>query len=716
MTQLTGIVSGITFQNDDTGFTVLRLAPEHARMPHTCLGVMPTVEKGESIAVRGEWENSPRFGPQFRVEAYEFVRPATVEGIRTFLSSGLIENIGPAMAQSITGVFGVSTLDVLERDPKQLLKVPGIGRKRLASITGAWERQRYIRDLMLFLQEFGVTANLAHKIYKAYGAKAREVISSNPYALIGDIRGVGFRKADAIAQKLGFKKESYRRIRAGMIHVLQKACEEGHVYMPRNEVADRVISLLGISVEKVTYSLDHVTSEKSVIEDDGRLYLPMYYHAECGLARLLTSRAFTCTPAPGVRSEVDKWFSAYCARTGWKGDRKQTEAFRTAVLGKALLLTGGPGTGKTTTLQVIVSYFRERGITVALCAPTGRAAQRMGSVAGLQASTIHRLLEFRPNRGQIGFARNEDNPVAADVVICDEVSMIDLFLMRHLLAAVRPGATLILVGDSNQLPSVGAGNVLADIVSSGVIPHVTLTTVFRQAAASRIVTAAHEIIRGTAPRFTNAGSDNCFLLQKGEPEECLVAITELVTDRLPGRYGLDPVRDLQVLSPMHKGIVGTQSINRVLQEKLNRAGESLVRGETTYRTGDKVMQVRNNYDNGVFNGDIGFVKRIEDGMGLAVEFEGREVRYRARDLVDLMHAYCISIHKSQGCEFRAVVVPLVTQHYVMLQRNLVYTALTRARELCVFVGTRRALELAVGNDQAFQRYSRLAERIAGSKP
>ncbi len=714
MLELHGIVTDLTFQSEETGFTVARLRDEKTGQVHTCVGPMPTVQKGESILVRGEYVNNARYGRQVNVLSYELVRPTTLEGIRMLLSSGLIANIGPHRAQKIIDAFGTDTLDVLDSDPKKLLRVSGIGKKVLGNITEAWQRQKHVKDLMLFLQQFGVSVNLTHKIYRAYGQKAKEAVSTNPYALIDDIWGVGFKKADAIARHLGFATDSYRRIRAGLIYVMQEATGEGHTYLPRQETIDKAGEVLGVAQEMIHYSLDHAAQENVLVLEEDRLYIPAYHRAEAAVASMLRERI------DGAQSDsphhddayIDAWLERYRQNRGWEGDPKQIAAVKAAIRGRILVLTGGPGTGKTTTLQVIVAFLRQHSVAVALAAPTGRAAQRMGTLSGISAKTIHRLLEVRPRKGGFSFARNADNPLAAKVIIIDEVSMIDLMLMRCLLSAVPKDATLVLVGDSNQLPSVGAGNVMADMIASAEIPHVTLTTIFRQAAQSRIVTAAHEIVKGTVPYFANAPSDNCFFLKKETPEQCLETVLELVTTRLPKHYGLDAVRDIQVLSPMHRGPLGTQSINQLLQQKLNSSQQRIVRGETVFAVGDKVMQIRNNYEKVVFNGDIGFVVEAADDGTLGVDFGDQTVRYDQSDLDELVHAYCISIHKSQGCEFRAVVIPLMTQHFILLQRNLLYTALTRARELCVLAGMPRALYLAVNNDTALHRYSSLAQRIA----
>jgi len=713
MAQLKGIVTKITFQNEESGFTVLRLKEEETHEIHICVGIMPTIDNGESISARGEWTNNIRYGMQFTVEAYELTRPTTVEGIHLLLSSGVIADIGSTRAQKIIDMFGTDTLDILDNTPKRLIEVPGIGKKRLRNIIAAWQKQGYIKNLMLFLQEFGITVNFVHKIYKAYGEKAQEIISANPYKLIDDIWGVGFKKADAIARKLGFGNESYRRIKAGIIFMLQDASAEGHVYLPRNELVDKTAPLLDIAHERIVYSLDHMVQEKIIVSDEDRIYLPHYFHTETAIAKMLNRRIQEEASLLQSHTEasISTWLSHYSRKTGWHADPKQIQAFKAALQNKLLLLTGGPGTGKTTALQVIVSFCREHNLQVTLAAPTGRAAQRMGTISGLNAQTIHRLLEFNPMRKGSPFARNKDNPIVTDILICDEVSMIDIFLMYHLLQALRPEARVIFVGDNNQLPSVGPGNVLADMIAGGHIPHITLTTIFRQAAQSRIVTAAHEIINSTVPSFSNTKNDNCFFIKKDDPQECLDTIIDLVTHRIPSRYSIDPVKDIQVLSPMHRGTLGTQSLNRLLQSTLNKSEQKVMRGETTFCSGDKVMQIRNNYDNGVFNGDIGYITAVVDGTGIVVDFGSKTVTYQSKNLDELEHAYCISIHKSQGCEFNTVIIPVMTQHYVMLQRNLIYTALTRARNLCIFVGMQRALYISVQNDQALQRYSRLAQRL-----
>ncbi|MBN2037479.1 MAG: ATP-dependent RecD-like DNA helicase [Chitinispirillaceae bacterium] len=714
-TTLQGIITEITFQNEDNGYTVLKLQDEQSLQPVPCVGTMPTVVPGETVLLTGDWDLHRRYGRQFLVERYEMVRPTTIHGITQLLGSGFIVNIGPVRAAMIVERFGLATLDVLDTEPDRLLEVRGIGRKTLGKIREAWDRQRHIRDLMLYLQGIGVSLNLATRIYKAYGERAREKISSDPYALLDDVWGVGFIKADTLARNMGFRHDSYKRIRAGITYVLSDAASSGgHTYVPADELVTKASALLEVEQEQVVYSLDHAISAHLLVREESRVYLPAFFSAEKKVADLLRARMQAGVKVCAQRNRLAAWLDRYEQTAGWRCDPVQREAIIAGVEQSLFLLTGGPGTGKTTILQVLVEYMRQQHRTVELAAPTGRAAARMGNVAGIPARTIHRLLEFKGGGGEQGyrFLKNEKNPVDADVVIVDECSMIDLMLMSALLRAIKPGTSLIFVGDNNQLPSVGAGSVLADMIRCGLIPHVHLTTIFRQAASSRIVTAAHEIIEGKVPFFSNTETDNCFFVTREDPEECVDTIIDLVARRLPSRYGFNPVSDIQVLSPMHKGPVGTQNLTTILQKTLASSDVAIAHGTSLFYCGDKVLQLRNNYDRGVFNGDIGIVVSIDAETGMTVDFEGTIVPYGRRDLDELAPAYCMSVHKSQGCEFKAVVLPLVNQHYIMLQRNLIYTALTRARKLCVLVGTRRALAIAVRNSQAHVRHSALVQRLS----
>lgn len=689
---------------------VVQFKPDSSDTLYTCVGVMPTIAAGESVCFHGEWETHIRFGKQFSVKNYELIRPSTLEGIELLLGSGLISSIGPVRSRAIIETFGFETLNILDKDPQRLLEVPGIGKKMMEKIAESWQQHSQIRRLMLFLQEYGVSINLAQKIFKTWGEQAQIKISENPYALIDDVWGVGFIKADTIAQKMGFSHDSFKRIRAGMIYVLQDASNEGHSYLPLPELVLKSTELLSVKEELVIFSLDHVLKAGALIKDADCVYLPRFFHAEKYISENLLSRKSSADNALQEK-EIENWLISYQKKNNFQADPLQLKAVRQAIESPLFILTGGPGTGKTTILQVIVSYFREKNRLIALAAPTGRAAQRMGSVAGLTAKTIHRLLEFKGGASGKDFGRNETNPIEAEVIILDEMSMVDIMLMRSFISAVKKDTKLIMVGDYHQLPSVGAGNVLSDLIDSGLIPHIHLKTIFRQAAASRIVTAAHEIISGVAPSFSNSKDDNCFFLYQQDPQDCVNLIVDLVSRRLPVRYQLNPVDDIQVLSPMHKGFLGTQNLNKVLQKELNAQTRCLSRGDNCFFQGDKVMQIRNNYDLGVFNGDIGRVYEINDDQGLCIDFDGNKIQYENRELDELVPAYCISIHKSQGCEFKAVVIPVSTQHFIMLQRNLIYTALTRAKRLCVFVGSSQAMGIAVKNNEALKRYSKLSCRI-----
>jgi exodeoxyribonuclease V alpha subunit len=712
MITLEGIVSSITFQNEDSGFTVIHLKKEETADNYTCVGTMPTIVAGESVRLNGEWESHKKFGKQFSVKSYEIVRPTTLEGIKMLLGSGFISNIGPVRAQSIIDTFGIDTLNILDTNPERLLEVAGIGQKFFAKIKESWERQKHLRSLIIFLQQYNVSLNLVMKIYKTYGIDAQKKICENPYVLVEDVWGVGFVKADAIAQKMGFTHDSYKRIRAGMMFIMQDASTNGHVFLPTDELTEKTSELLNVKVEQAVFSLDHALEIKLFIKEDDCIYLPVYYHAEKQVAENIKKRLHNQNSHRLISNKIFvDWVDAYQSRNSWNADPKQIDALKFALSNQLLLLTGGPGTGKTTTLQMIVMFFKEQQYKIALAAPTGRAAQRMGCVANLNALTIHRLLEFKPSERGFIFARNESNPVDADIVIIDEVSMIDLLLMRQLLIALKPQAMVMFVGDNNQLPSVGAGNVLADFIKSNVIPHIHLTTIFRQAKSSRIITSAHELINGAVPHFSNLKTDDSFLLVKDDPQLCLDTICELVSQRLPKTYNFNPVNDIQVLSPMHKSLLGTENLNATLQKVLNKNTKRIIRGLNCFVVGDKVMQIRNNYDMGVFNGDIGIISDIIDEEAVEVDYDGRMVTYELADLEEIVLAYCISIHKSQGCEFKAVIIPISTQHYIMLQRNLIYTALTRAKKLCILVGTEKALSIAVRNNQAFLRNSRLGDLL-----
>jgi exodeoxyribonuclease V alpha subunit len=613
-------------------------------------------------------------------------------------------------AKSIIDTFGISKLDVLDQQPERLKEVTGIGPKSFEKIKIAWEKQKHLRSLMIFLQGYGVSLNYIMKIYKTYGIDAQKKICENPYSLVEDVWGIGFIKADQIAQKMGFTHDSYKRIRAGLVFIMQEGTGNGHVYLAYDEIVQKASEILEVEKEPTTFSLDHAIEAKLFMKEENCIYLPAYFYAEKYVAEDFKKRVHYKTDQYD-KEKVDTWLKLYQQNKSWKADPLQIEAVECALMNSIFILTGGPGTGKTTILQMIVAFFKEHDKKVLLAAPTGRAAQRMGNVANLSAQTIHRLLEFKPSQNGFTFAKNENNQLDADVIIIDEVSMMDLLLMRNLLLSIKDQTILILVGDNNQLPSVGAGNVLADLIHSNTVPHVNLTTIFRQAAQSRIVTAAHEIIRGLVPEFANSTEDDCFFITKEDPQICQDTIVDLVANRLPKKYKFEPINDIQVLSPMHNGLLGTDLLNTCLQKKLNENPIMMTKGNKVFFLGDKVMQIRNNYDQGVFNGDIGNVIDIIKEEHLIVAYDNKRIQYEFKDLEEIQPAYCISIHKSQGCEFKAVIIPVTTQHFIMLQRNLIYTALTRAKKMCIMVGTKKALSIAVKNNDALQRNSRLADLI-----
>jgi len=711
MIQITGIIHDITFHNEDNGFTIMQMdVANGARI--TCVGTLLSINKGENLLCQGDWTVHKKYGRQFEIKSYEIVRPTTPDGIEAFLASGIIPHIGPSRAKAIVKAFGENALDILDNNPDRLTQVPGIGKKYSEKIKATWGAHRHLRTLMMFLQEYGVTVNLGMKIYKAYGPDAQKKICENPYSLVENVWGVGFIKADQIAQRMGFAHDSYKRIRAGLIHIIQDECTKGHVYQNYTDLKKKAVEILDVPEERVVFSIDHAIEANLFIRAEDCIYLPHHYEAELFVASDLRKRLNQKVRVIS-QDKIESYITAYKIKYNWEVDPRQLDAFSMAVSNPVCVLTGGPGTGKTTTLQLIVGFFQSENKKVLLAAPTGRAAKRMGSVSGCDAQTIHRLLEYKPSESGLMFGKNESNRLECDIVIIDEVSMIDLLLMKNLLLAVNHGTCILLVGDSNQLPSVGAGNVLADCISSRVIPHVNLTTVFRQAATSKIVMSAHAIIRGQMPVFTNSQGDDCFLLSREEPQECLDTIIDLVSERLPARYGFNPVDDIQVLAPMHNGLLGTENLNVLLQRQLNENPHKLIRGNKTFYLGDKVMQIRNNYNFGIFNGDIGKVVDVAHDESLVAEFDNKRVFYEMKDLDELQPAYCISIHKSQGCEFKAVIIPVSTQHFIMLQRNLIYTAVTRAKKICILVGTAKAMSIAIKNDSALKRNSRLTDLLAG---
>jgi len=837
---LTGTVERIVYQNDENHYTVARLklaesaaATRYRAAPDltTVVGAMPGINVGETLLLNGEWQVNPQHGRQFKVQTFEPRLPSTVDGIRRYLGSGLIKGIGPKTAERIVDYFGADTLEVVEQEPARLAEVSGISAKKVADIVRAWTEQKEVKNLMLFLQSHEVESGLAARIYKQYGAGAINVIRDDPYRLAKDIRGVGFKTADALARKLGLPEQSPQRHAAGLKYVLSQASDDGHVYLPRPELLTRAAEALNAAPDDLELALAALAKDRDVIIEpaaltplpplpcagegeqpspstipslkgrgdartlppgtrrdgrdmtggsplprtgeragpsaaaegpvshgagvragDERAYLAPFFFSERGAAKRL--KLLAETPSTLLFARNIDWVRAFA---GLEGSGKielaegQKRAVQTALSNKVSVLTGGPGVGKTTTLRAVLHLLEHYGIRYCLAAPTGRAAKRMSEATGRHASTMHRLLEFSPANN--GFAYNEENPLPYSFVIADESSMIDILLFYALLRAVPLTAHLLLVGDADQLPSVGPGNVLRDVISSQALPVTRLTELFRQARGSHIITTAHDINRGVIPHFENRGDTDLFFIKEDDPGRVIELLTTVVSERAPRAFGLDPLADVQVISPSNQGALGVSNLNVQLQEMLNPARpDDLKWGQRVFRSGDKVMQIRNNYNKNVFNGDMGRVARIDreeqtlvvqypaEGLpikrddDLAAPGRGRnrpappiiprpggggnviEVAYEFSELDELTHAYAVSVHKSQGSEFPAVVMPLTTSHFKLLQRNLIYTAITRARRLCVLIGSPRALAIAVKNSSVDKRYTALDERLRAAPP
>lgn len=715
---LIGSVERITYHNEQNGYTVLRLhAPGH-NGAITVTGNFSSVSPGESVRLKGIWTSHPQYGDQFKALDYEITRPATVAGIQKYLGSGLIKGVGPVTAKRIVEHFGESTLDVIETEIERLIEVKGVARKRIEMIQSAWAEQRAIKEVMLFLQGHGVSTHFAVKIYKQYGNESIPVVEHTPYRLASEVYGIGFKTADQIARNMGIAADAEARLRAGLQFVLQEATDQGHCYLPLGDLLRRSAQALGVeSEERLAASVEALLDEGGLKSepagDDQCIYLPPMWQAERSLARRLKS--LLARPVRADLKRVEDWLVRFAAAKHIELSDEQHRAIIEAASSRVLILTGGPGTGKTTTLRAMVALFHAMGRRVLLGSPTGRAAQRLSEVTGVEAKTIHRLLEFDPT--QMGFKRNEEMPLEADVVVVDEASMLDVVLANNLLKAVAAEAQLILVGDVDQLPSVGPGTVLRDLIGSNAVPVARLTTVFRQAAESLIIQNAHRVNRSEFPHLVRPGASrsDCYFIEAEEPEEILQWIIKTVATSLPRRYGWNPLGDIQVLAPMNRGRVGANNLNQVLQENLNPPGSNkteLARFGRTLRVGDKVIQRVNNYKLEVFNGDMGTIEYIDliDQL-VAVRFADRLVTYDYADVLELGHGFAVSVHKSQGSEYPAVVLPVHTQHFMMLSRNLLYTALTRAKNMLVMVGTTRAIGAAMHNLEAVHRFTGLVREI-----
>ena len=709
--QLRCVVERITYQNEKNGYTVLKCRAKGYSELVTVVGTMAEVHVGSVLLLSGSWTTDPKFGRQFSAQAVEETLPATAYGIEKYLGSGLVKGIGPKFARRIVEKFGTETLSVIEDHPEDLLQIPGIGALRIERISKSWAEQKEIRNIMLFLQGHDVSTAHATRIFKTYGEHSISVVQENPYRLADEVWGIGFKTADTIAQKLGFGLEMIPRLRSGLLYTLNALSDEGHCYATREMLLENGASLLQVERSVLEGVLDQMIAAEEVKTDvlasgdELAIYLPVFYYSECAVAKRLheinTIPESLSVPEIGLLDRVQK-------KAGIFYDEVQQNAIRTALHSKILIITGGPRTGKTCTTLGIILAFQEAGAKILLAAPTGRAAKRLTETTGLEAKTIHRLLEVKPPEG---YQRCESNPLEGDILIVDECSMIDLLLMHHLLKAIPDGMRLILVGDVDQLPSVGAGNVLRDCIESNCFPVVRLTKIFRQAQSSRIITNAHRVNCGQMPDCSNGRDSDFFFIEKEDPESAALEIVELVKTRLRAHYHV-PASAIQVLTPMQRGAVGAANLNLSLQNAINPDKIFLTHGGIQYRCGDKVMQIRNNYEKEVFNGDIGLIDSVDpSARELTVRFDARTVLYDVSELDELILAYAVTVHKSQGSEYPIVVMPVMMSHYIMLQRNLIYTGITRAKKLLVLVGTKKALGLAVRNSTVAKRNTRLSERL-----
>ena len=746
MQKIRCVVERITYQNPENGYSVLKCRVKDYSDLVPVIGNMLDANVGSVLLVEGNWKVDGKYGKQFVAENWEETLPATIYGMEKYLGSGLIKGVGPKFAKRIVQKFGTDTFDVIEVEVERLQEVDGIGSKRIRMIAESWLKQKEIKNIMLFLQEHQVSTSYAAKIFKQYGNDSIRVMQENPYKLADDIWGIGFKTADQIAMKMGFEKESYVRLRSGLMHTLSELSNDGHAYAEKQQLIDKASELLEADPATITMTMDDMLLKEELIleknisktDDDGNqvtpIYLPPFYYAEVGVAGKLKklaaspagdklySRLMEARQKSG-NNELSVDIEAIQKKTGMSYDDIQADAIRQAATAKVMVLTGGPGTGKTTTTHGIISAYKAYGLKILLAAPTGRAAKRMTEATGMEAKTIHRLLECKPPEG---YQKNEENPLEGDVLIIDECSMIDIILMNSLLKAIPPTMRLIMVGDIDQLPSVGAGNVLRDIIDSMSFPVIRLTRIFRQAQSSRIVMNAHRINEGKMPDISNGKETDFFFMENEDADAVAGDIVKLVQTKLPNYYHVESSQ-IQVLTPMQRGVVGATNLNLALQEALNPMDEEIFmrgRGKVMmpkpclrrsgfcYRAQDKVMQIKNNYDKEVFNGDIGIIESVDDtDRTLLVNFDGRSVEYDVTELDELVHAYATTIHKAQGSEYPIVVMPVLMNHYIMLQRNLIYTGITRAKKILVMVGTKKALSYAVRNVTVTKRNTLLKERL-----
>ncbi|MFN7928933.1 MAG: ATP-dependent RecD-like DNA helicase [Blastocatellia bacterium] len=715
---INGLVEHITFQSAENGYAILRFSVEGHREPITVTGTFSSISPGENLRLTGFWTTHPKYGQQFKVTDYQVTRPATITGIQKYLGSGLIKGVGPVTAKRIVEHFGLETLDIIETDIGRLSEIKGIARKRIERIQITWAEQRAIKDVMLFLQSHAISTHFAVKIFKTYGNESISVVENNPYRLAAEVYGIGFKTADQIAQNMGLAADAPARLQAGLLYTLNQAAEQGHCYLPSEELVKQTAEILDVTGEHIQDALRLLLQKELVktelIKDHLAVYLPSLWQAEQSVARRIKN--LLQHPVNVDLLWVEAWLERYAENTKLTLSPEQNAAILQAASQRVMILTGGPGTGKTSTMKCLVELLRAMKKKVLLASPTGRAAQRLSEVTGTEALTIHRLLAFDP--ANFRFKHDETNPLAADVVIVDEASMLDVVLANNLLKAIALSTQLILVGDVDQLPSVGPGTVLRDLIEAGTVPLTHLTQIFRQAAQSLIIQNAHRINKGEYPFLVKPGDRqaDCYFIEATEPEEIVELIVRTVSQSLPNRLGYDAMKDIQVLTPMNRGTVGATNLNTILQLALNPdAGKGeLVRGGRTLRVGDKVIQKVNNYNLEVFNGDMGRVEFVDlEEQQVVVRFGNQLITYDYGDITELGLAYAVSTHKSQGSEYPVVVIPIHSSHYRMLSRNLLYTALTRAKKLAVLIGTKKAIAAALYNVEAIKRFTRLREINAG---
>ncbi len=713
--EIVGTLERIVFQNDENGYTIARLLASASQPEVTVVGNLAGVNIGERLRIEGFWINHPQYGRQFEIHQYSVEYPATLEGLRKYLGSGMIRGIGPVTATKIVDRFGMETLDIIDNEPVRLSEVPGIGEAKVKRIAQAWNEQRLVKEIMLFLQSNGVSTGLAVRIYKQYGDESIRIVKNDPYRLAKDVYGIGFKTADKIAQQIGIPVDHPSRIQAGIIFALNQYANDGNCFALATELTKTAADLLETEPTICQPQLETLVSLREVIAEDQAIYLPPFYTAEVGVANRIRRMQLSENDRLGAfrRIDWDAMMAILDRQNSIQLTEQQKLAVKMALSEKVSIITGGPGTGKSTITDSIIKLLRMRNGSVLLCAPTGRAAKRLTEATGLEAKTIHRLLEYKPT-ARSTFVRDSQNPLDADLVIVDETSMIDLLLMNHLLNAIELGSHLVLVGDVDQLPSVGAGNVLRDLITSQTIPVTRLDTIFRQSENSYIVVNAHRINTGEMPIFPKEAED-FFLFGETDPQKAADWVVELASTRIANKFGFDPYTDIQVLSPMHRGAAGVTELNNRLQTEVNppAVGKTELRhGQHLFRENDRVMQIVNNYDLQVFNGDLGTISKIDtEDQVVIIRYDNRMVSYDYTQIDEITHAYAVSIHKAQGSEFPVVIIPLLNQHYMMLQRNLLYTAITRARKLAVLVGSKRAISIAVSNNRIATRNTRLANRL-----